>query len=161
MGGRCLTREPVVKRFGIALVGATGLALLAAGCVASGDYHGSDYYSGNANYDSSCDYYTPPWGYPADYCRYRIWNQPVYYGGNWYSGPIYYRTDGGSNSFWLNGDWRRNEWRGSRPRIDWNRRGNQLWRGDVHRGRDRGAGRGDRRDSVAPNDGGRAARTDR
>ncbi len=50
-------------------------------------------------YDPYCDYYTPPWGYPLDYCRYQTWNQPVYYGGLWYSGPIYYRAIGGVNWF--------------------------------------------------------------
>src|SRR5262245_52736331 len=39
-------------------------------------------------YDPYCDYYTPPWGFPPDYCRYQLWNQPVYFGGSWYSGPI-------------------------------------------------------------------------
>ena len=68
-------------------------------------------------YDPYCDYYTPPWGFPLDYCRYQTWNQPVYFGGLWYSGPIYYRAVSGVNWYWLNGSWCRDEWRGARPII--------------------------------------------
>jgi len=147
-----------MKPFGLALGTATALTLLTAGCVVAPEgYYGRDDHSGNANYDPHCDYYTPPWGYPPDYCRYRIWNEPVYYSGIWYGGPIYYRTQSGTNWFWLNGGWRRDEWRGSRPRIDWNRGGNKFWRGNVHRGRDGGAGRGDQRENVAPSGGGRGS----
>lgn len=77
------------------------------------------------------DYYEPPWGYPPDYCNYQVWTQPVYVSGLWYGGPIYYRSYGGVNWFWLNGGWRRDEWRGSRPsRIDWSR--NRYWNGQIH-----------------------------
>ena len=123
-----------------------GMFLL-AGCASPAVQYADNDYAGNydndgayANYtdnSASCDYYTPPWGYPADYCRYELWNEPVYYRGVWYSGPIYSRNYGGETWFWLNGDWRRDEWRGPRPRIDWNRGGNVFWQGDVHRGRDR------------------------
>src|ERR1041384_4753756 len=57
---------------------------------------------------ASCDYYDyyePPWGYPPDYCNYQVWTDPVYYGGLWYGGPIYYRSYAGVNWFWLNGGW--------------------------------------------------------
>src|SRR5215208_6430362 len=71
-------------------------------------------------YDPYCDYYTPPWGFPLDYCRYQTWNQPIYYGGLWYSGPIYYRAISGVNWYWLNGSWCRDQWSGARPAyIDW------------------------------------------
>jgi len=86
-------------------------------------------------YDPYCDYYTPPWGYPLDYCRYQTWNQPVYFGGLWYSGPIYYRQIGGVPWYWLNGGWRRDQWRGSRPSyIDWGH--NHRWNGNRHNWRD-------------------------
>src|SRR5258706_11626090 len=78
----------------------------------------------------ACDYYDPPWGYPPDYCLYQTWNEPVYSGGLWYSGPIYYRNYSGANWFWLNGGWRRDEWRGARPGgIDWGR--NMRWSGQL------------------------------
>jgi len=120
------------------LLGAMASVTLLAGCATTtytsyddGSYYAAPGYA--ANYDDSCDYYSPPWGYPADYCRYQTWNEPVYYGGLWYSGPIYYRNYAGANWFWLNGDWRRDEWRGSRPAIDWNR--NRYWRGEIVRAR--------------------------
>ena len=65
----------------------------------SGDYYNYDYSDPNYYYtptytpiydpfyDPYCDYYTPPWGFPLDYCRYQTWNQPVYFGGLWYSRP--------------------------------------------------------------------------
>jgi hypothetical protein len=82
-------------------------AVLLSGCVGDGYYgggyygagYGDGYYGGyyGASYGSSyCDYYAPPWGYPPDYCRYQIWNQPVFYGGFWYGGPIYYRHYAGA-----------------------------------------------------------------
>lgn len=80
------------------------------------------------------DYYNPPWGYPPDYCNYNVWYEPIYIGGLWYSGPIYYRDFGGERRFWLNGGWHRDEWRGARPgRIDWSR--NMRWTGGPERGR--------------------------
>jgi len=112
---------------------------------AYGGYYDSDPYAGSydpyydaygSTYDdpyacSYYDYYDAPWGYPSDYCNYQTWNEPVYYGGLWYGGPIYYRTYAGANWFWLNGGWRRDEWRGSRPGyIDWGR--NRYWRSELH-----------------------------
>jgi hypothetical protein len=98
-------------------------------------YYGDPYYADP--YDSAyadpyaCDYYDPPWGYPPDYCAYQIWQQPIYVGGIWYSGPVYYRGFGADRMFWLNGGWHRDEWRGARPgRIDWGR--NMRWSGPVH-----------------------------
>ncbi len=127
-----------MMRSTIVLAGLTAVSLFAAGCASTSNYYEGGSYPVSASYDPNCDYYTPPWGYPSDYCQYQLWNEPVFYSGTWYSGPIYYRTVGGANWFWLNGNWRRDEWRGARPRIDWNRGGNIFWRGDIRRGgRDR------------------------
>ena len=94
----------------------------------------ADAYDSNYADPYACDYYDyyePPWGYPPDYCNYQVWTQPVYASGLWYGGPIYYRSYSGVNWFWLNGGWRRDEWRGSRPgRIDWSR--NRYWSGQIH-----------------------------
>ncbi|HWA88884.1 MAG TPA: hypothetical protein VG889_02540 [Rhizomicrobium sp.] len=76
-----------------------------------------------------CDYYdyydeAPPWGLPDDYCDYPVWFEPVFFGGNWYRGPIYYRWTHGRRVFWLNGGWREDAWRGPRPaHIAWRDRG--------------------------------------
>ena len=121
-----------MKRFSMTVCAVAVMTLL-SGCAATGSYYGGGYYASTAIYDASCDYYTPPWGYPSDYCRYQIWSDPVYSGGIWYGGPIYYRAYGGTNWFWLNNGWRRNEWRGARPRIDWSRGGNRYWSGNIVR----------------------------
>ncbi|NIK87229.1 putative membrane protein YgcG [Rhizomicrobium palustre] len=126
-------------------------------------------------FSDPCDYYdyydvAPPWGLPPDYCEYPVYSEPVYFGGSWYRGPIYYRWYGGDRLYWLNGGWRRDEWRGARPSIRWTDRGgwharrdwnNRGWgdfrhddrgswgrgnwdRGDWNRGGDRNAwNRGD------------------
>src|SRR5712671_4067606 len=102
-----------------------------------GDPYYDDYAYDEGYYDPSyaCDYYTPPWGYPPDFCSYQLWNEPVFFGGSWFSGPIYYRDYGGSRSYWLNGGWRHDEWRGARPGgIDWGRNGNTRWTGDIRHG---------------------------
>jgi hypothetical protein len=76
-----------------------------------------------------CDYYDyydapPPWGLPPDYCEYPVYFEPVFYGGFWYRGPIYYRWYHGDRVFWLNGGWHADGWRGGpRPNIDWQSRG--------------------------------------
>ncbi len=120
----------------------------AGGSYDTGAYYGDEYAYGdpaygNEAYAGVCDYYDPPWGYPPDYCNYQLYYEPVYLGGSWYSGPFYYRNFSGVDWFWLNGGWRRNEWRGARPRIDWNRGGNRFWRGEMRRGGNF-AGRGGR-----------------
>ena len=83
-----------------------------------------------------------------------MWNQPVFYGGIWYGGQIYYRTYSGANWYWLQGGWRRDNWRGARPRINWNRGGNRQWRGEMRRGRDGNRGPGRSANDIPPdNDG--------
>jgi hypothetical protein len=84
-------------------------------------------------YDPYCDYYTPPWGYPPDYCRYRVWYDPVYVGGIWYWGPIYYGVFWGATWFWLNGYWWHDEWHGERPiHHNWNGADHKYWDGQKH-----------------------------
>jgi len=60
-------------------------------------------------------------GYCDDFgCPDAFWNMPVYYGpvfwhGQWYDGPLYYREAFGRREFWIHGDWRFDEWRGPHP----------------------------------------------
>lgn len=122
-------------RLAIRLISVIVFAFPAVRCAVPGAYYGGGFYNAGANYAQSCNYYTPPWGYPPDYCQYQVWNEPIYYGGIWFSGPIYYRRYLGENWFWLRGGWRRDEWHGPRPNIDWSRNGNQRWHGEIHRGR--------------------------
>jgi hypothetical protein len=43
------------------------------------------------------------WDYPIAYC-------PVYFDGEWYRGPMYYREVDGENLYWIHGRWRENQW---------------------------------------------------
>jgi hypothetical protein len=65
------------------------------------------------SYDSGgyCDRFGCPdrfWDYPVYYC-------PVFFDGEWYRGPVYYRYLHGARRFWIHGGWRRDEWDGPRP----------------------------------------------
>ncbi len=67
------------------------------------------------SYDSGgyCDQWGCPdafWDYPVYYC-------PVYFRGDWYKGPVYYRRDRGRTMYWIHGNWRNDQW--DRPRPSW------------------------------------------
>lgn len=60
-----------------------------------------------------CDEYGCPdafWDYPVYYC-------PVYFRGDWYRGPVYFRNQDGDVRFWVRGGWHHDQWDGPRP--DW------------------------------------------
>ena len=48
------------------------------------------------------------WDYPVAWC-------PVYFDGDWYQGPTYYRVFDDEPYFWVDGDWHLDEWDGPRP----------------------------------------------
>jgi hypothetical protein len=53
-------------------------------------------------------------------CPDRFWKYPIHYGpvffhGQWYRGPVYYRGDRYARQYWVHGGWHRDEWRGRRP----------------------------------------------
>lgn len=48
------------------------------------------------------------WDMPVYYC-------PVFYHGDWYRGPVYYRHTPDGNQYWIRGQWRFDAWRGPRP----------------------------------------------
>jgi hypothetical protein len=60
--------------------------------------------------------YCDRWGCPDSFWNYPIYYCPVYYGGRWYSGPVYYRYYRGTYLYWIHGNWRRDYWNGPRPR---------------------------------------------
>jgi hypothetical protein len=66
------------------------------------------------DYDSGG--YCDDWGCPDEYWDMPVYYGPVYYRGGWYQGPVYYRDYGGTRWYWIRGGWRRDEWRGPRPR---------------------------------------------
>lgn len=65
------------------------------------------------SYDSGgyCDQSGCPddfWDYPVSYC-------PVFFRGQWYDAPLYYREDRGEYWYWIQDNWRRDQWDGPRP----------------------------------------------
>jgi hypothetical protein len=70
-------------------------------------------------FDVSTGGYCDRWGCPGDYWGYPVFYGPVYFAGEWYDGPVYYREVDGGYEYWVHGDWHRDEWRGERP--DWAR----------------------------------------
>jgi hypothetical protein len=44
-------------------------------------------------------------------CDAQYYYEPIYYGGAWYHGPYRWRMENGERVFFVNGGWRRNEWR--------------------------------------------------
>lgn len=99
------------------LIGALtfGVSLLATVPASADDFWRGPRSTVTFSYDSGgyCDSRGCPdgfWNYPVSYC-------PVFFGGQWYRGPMYYRNSHGRNYFWVRGDWHRDEWRWRRP--DW------------------------------------------
>jgi hypothetical protein len=71
--------------------------------------------SGGITFSYSSGGFCDSWGCPP-----RFWDMPVYYGpvffrGDWYQGPVYYRIRFGVREYWVRGGWHRDEWRGPRP----------------------------------------------
>ena len=65
------------------------------------------------SYDSGG--YCDRWGCPDAYWDLPVYYGPVYFGGEWYQGPVYYRRVHGHYWYWIHGGWHRDEWRGPRP----------------------------------------------
>ncbi|MGA7713835.1 MAG: hypothetical protein WCA81_18220 [Rhizomicrobium sp.] len=125
-----MKRSAKVVLSAVLLAGATALTAIPASAQSVGFSFGY-----GPVFSDPCAYYdyydeAPPWGLPPNYCDYPVYFEPVFFDGYWYRGPIYYRWEGGERLFWLNGGWRRDQWRGPRPQIRWQNRGG--W------GRDRG-----------------------
>ena len=80
---------------------------------------------GGISFSVSSGGYCDRWGCPDDYWGYPVYYGPVFWGGQWFNGPLYYRYYGGSYWYWVHGGWRRDEWRGPRP--GW-------WRGNYRYG---------------------------
>jgi hypothetical protein len=59
--------------------------------------------------------YCDDYGCPDMYWDMPVYYGPVYYGGRWFQGPIYYRDYGGTRWYWVRGGWRTDQWRGPRP----------------------------------------------
>lgn len=63
--------------------------------------------------------YCDRWGCMDDYWDYPVFYGPVFYEGEWFDGPVYYRRHHGEYQYWIHGGWHYDEWEGERP--DWAR----------------------------------------
>ena len=140
----------------------------------------------NFSYDTGG--YCDSAGCPDEFWDLPIYDCPVFYRGQWYMGPVYYRHERGTTWYWVRGDWRSDEWSGPRPdgfcvgrlrpalgfdfyerhgfhmrdedRHHGHRGGHRDW-DDNWGGRDRGSVDADRRDDRRGHDRGRDRDYDR
>jgi hypothetical protein len=63
-----------------------------------------DYAPCGPGYGPCGDGYNP---YEGEY-----YYDPIFFDGSWYHGPYRWRMSGGERVYWIDGGWRRNEWRG-------------------------------------------------
>lgn len=93
-----------------------------AGCAGaqSYGYGGYDDYGygqppGGISYNYASGGYCDTWGCPDDYYDLPVYYGSVYFGGDWFNGPLYYRDWGGARQYWVRGGWHYDDWRGARP----------------------------------------------
>jgi hypothetical protein len=92
-------------------------AVLAAASAApaKADSFGLNFGSGGVSFSYDSGGYCDSFGCPDGYWDLPLYDCPVFWRGQWYRGPVYYRRHQGREFFWLHGDWRYDEWRGPRP----------------------------------------------
>lgn len=116
---------------------AAGAVLLGAGIAAASPADAQVSFSVQFSSPGYGRQYAPP-PPPRTYCDPRnryfracedYWYEPVFYRGVWYTQPVQTRIYAGTRLFWIDNDWRRDEWRGPPP--NWNRGyGNQSGYGN-------------------------------
>ena len=89
--------------------------------------------------------YCDDWGCPSGYWDYPVYYGPVFYAGQWYRGPVYYRRIHGDYWYWIHGGWHRDQWHGRRPAW-WHRNRHEYHYGPAL-GRDYYRGHGFRHDN--------------
>jgi hypothetical protein len=92
----------------LALAGTSLFASVPASAEGYGPSDGIGYSYESGGYCDSAGCPDDFWDYPIAYC-------PVYFDGEWYRGPFYYRYWQGDYYYWIRGDWRLDEWNGDRP----------------------------------------------
>ncbi|MGB8601247.1 MAG: hypothetical protein WCD42_03530 [Rhizomicrobium sp.] len=70
---------------------------------------------GGVNFSLSSGGYCDAGGCPDAFWDMPVYYCPVFYHGDWYRGPVYYRRGPGGPEFWIRGKWRRDGWNGPRP----------------------------------------------
>jgi len=98
-----------------ATVAAAAMAAAFATPAAFADGFSLTFGSGGVGFSYQSGGYCDQWGCPDDYWDMPIYDCPVFYDGEWYRGPVYYRRTFGGTYYWIHGGWRRDEWRGPRP----------------------------------------------
>ncbi|GAA0544736.1 hypothetical protein FHS83_000545 [Rhizomicrobium palustre] len=99
-----------------AAVTAVAMATAMLAVPAKADSFGFSFNSdGGVGFSYESGGYCDRFGCPDGYWDMPIYDCPVYWGGSWYRGPVYYRRYHGRVWYWLHGDWRLDEWRGARP----------------------------------------------
>jgi hypothetical protein len=104
-----------MRNFWKATITAAAMAAAFATPAAFADGFSLSFGSGGVGFSYDSGGYCDRWGCPDGYWDYPIYDCPVFYGGSWYRGPVYYRRSFGRTYYWIHGDWRRDEWRGARP----------------------------------------------
>jgi hypothetical protein len=106
-----------ILKTAIAATALAGAALLASAPAQAGISFNLSIGVPNAiAFDYGSGGYCDDYGCPDGYWDMPVYYGPVYYGGGWYKGPIYYRDFGGDRWYWIHNGWRRDEWRGPRPK---------------------------------------------
>jgi len=109
----------MMKTFLKTTVAATAIVGAALFATAPADAQGfsAGFGPGGIGFSYNSGGYCDEWGCPDEFWDYPVYYCPVYFRGNWYDGPLYFRNDGGDYWYWIQGNWRRDQWRGPRP--DW------------------------------------------
>jgi len=92
------------------------VAASAIGSPARADSFNIGFGHGGVSFSYNTGGYCDSYGCPDGYWDMPIYDCPVFFGGEWYRGPVYYRRMHGRTYYWLHGDWRPDQWRGQRPR---------------------------------------------
>ena len=90
------------------------LAMIAASG-ASAQYGGRYDRNSVVTYSRDTGGYCDSAGCPDRFWQYPVHYGPVFFAGQWYQGPVYFRADRYGRQYWVNGGWHRDEWRGRRP----------------------------------------------
>ncbi len=91
-----------------------GLAIASASG-AQAQYYGRDDRSRAISSSPETGGYCDNAGCPDRFWKYPIHYGPVFFHGQWYRGPVYFRADRHGRQYWVSGGWHRDEWRGRRP----------------------------------------------
>ena len=88
---------------------------IASASSAQAQYYGRDDRSRAISSSPETGGYCDNTGCPDRFWKYPVHYGPVFFHGQWYRGPVYFRADRHGRQYWVSGGWHRDEWRGRRP----------------------------------------------